>query len=62
MLENLFPSRFTIFADYFRHITYQEKVVRLPRTRIKSTKMQNSNARISKHIKIHANLVQAPQL
>ena len=62
MLENLFPSRFTIFADYSRHITYQENVLRLPRTRIKNTKTQSSNARISKHIKIHANLVQAPQL
>ena len=60
----MFPrvSTFTIFAGYSCHITYEEKVLCLRRTRIKSTKKQNSNARISKHIKLHANLIQAPQL
>ena len=52
----------TVFTDYYCHITYQEKVLCLPRTRIKSTKMQNSNVRISKHIKLHADLAQARQL
>ena len=60
---HLLPSsRFTVFADYCCHITYQEKVLRLPRTRVKSTKMQNSNVRISKLIKLHANLAQNLQL
>ena len=47
---------FTVFTDYSCHITYQEIVLCLQRTRIKSTKMQNSDVRISKQIKLHANL------
>ena len=42
-----------IYADYCCHITYPEKVLRLPRTSIKSTEMQSSNIRRSKHINLH---------
>ena len=38
-------KRLPVFADYSFHITYQEKVLCLPRTSIKSTKMKSSNVR-----------------
>ena len=46
--ENRFPK----YIFYIRRLFlayYLPEVLRLPRTRIKSTKMQNSNAKISKH-------------
>ena len=48
MPENRFPK----YIFYIRRLFlayYLPEVLRLPRTRIKSTKMQNSNAKISKH-------------
>ena len=51
MLQKFSPSIFICICRLF-----------LSRTRIKSTKMQNSNVTISKHIKLHANLAQASQL
>ena len=50
VLENLFPE----YIYYIRRLFlsyHHENILRLPKTRIKSTKMQKFNARISKHIK-----------
>ena len=50
--NQLMPS---LDLNPFLGFTCQEKVLHLPRTNIKfkSTKMQKSNVRILKHIKLH---------
>ena len=51
-LKLFFRVHLFVSADYCCCISYQEKVLRLTRTSIKSTKMQNANVRISKRIKL----------
>ena len=55
-------TSFTVFADYSCHIIYQGKDFRLPRTRIKSIKMQAVKVKNSKIVKLHVILPQTTQL
>ena len=60
--KNIWKSFPRVHLLYLQTIQLPGKNLASNKIRIKSTKMQNSNARISKHIKLHAHLPQALQL